>query len=267
MACRCSPISKINQRTSKLTVHIGSNPRHRHFICKVSTTGSIAPAAACTRLLTRLSQAIVADSDYAEAYEGLAASYDLMPEYSLMPQEEAFSRAIAAANKAVSLNPSLSIAHRALAFALFWSQTDIPRAFSEFQESVRLAPDDAEAHHWYATALNSVVRIADARREIDIAQQLSPASRSILADQTGFTPAQATRRPLQNCGKSKPRSRTSEVRQSFLPASTSQMGTIPISSNNFIVWPQCPGVLLIFSLATLRKRVEKSGAAWLCCAL
>lgn len=128
-------------------------------------------------------QAIVADSDYAEAYAGLAASYDLMPEYSLMPQEEAFSRAIAAANKAVSLNPSLSIAHRALAFALFWSQTDIPRAFSEFQESVRLAPDDAEAHHWYATALNSVVRIADARREIDIAQQLSPASRSILADQ------------------------------------------------------------------------------------
>jgi tetratricopeptide (TPR) repeat protein len=127
-------------------------------------------------------QAIVADSDYAEAYAGLATSYDLMPEYSMMPQDEAFSRAIAAANKALSLDPSISIAHRALAFALFWSQTDVPRAFSEFQEAIRLSPDDAEAHHWYATALNSVLRENEARREIDVAQQLAPASRSILAD-------------------------------------------------------------------------------------
>jgi tetratricopeptide (TPR) repeat protein len=128
-------------------------------------------------------QAIVADSDYAEAYAGLAASYDLLPEYSTMPQEEAFDRAIAAAKKALSLDPSISIAHRALAFGLFWSQTDIPRAFSEFQEAIRLAPDDAEAHHWYATALSSVHREAEARKEIDIAQQLDPASRSILVDQ------------------------------------------------------------------------------------
>lgn len=128
-------------------------------------------------------RAIVADSDYAEAYAGLAASYDLMPEYASMPQEEAFRRAIAAASKALSLDPSNSVAHRALAFGLFWSQTDIPRAYREFQESVRLAPDDAEAHHWYATALNSVLRVAEARREIDIAQKLSPTSRSILADQ------------------------------------------------------------------------------------
>jgi tetratricopeptide (TPR) repeat protein len=128
-------------------------------------------------------QAIVADSDYAEAYAGLAASYDLMPEYSSMPQDDAFGRAIAAANKAISLDPSISIAHRALAFGLFWSQTDIPRALNEFQEAIRLAPGDAEAHHWYATALNSVLRAQEARKEIDIAQELAPASRSILADQ------------------------------------------------------------------------------------
>ncbi len=127
-------------------------------------------------------QAVVADSDYAEAYAGMAESYDLMPEYSSMPQGEAFTRAMAAANKAISLDPTISIAHRALAFALFWSQTDIPRAISEFHEAIRLAPDDAETHHWYATALNSLLREAEARREIDIAQQLAPASRSILAD-------------------------------------------------------------------------------------
>jgi hypothetical protein len=128
-------------------------------------------------------QAIVVDSDYAEAYAGLAASYELMPEYSTMSQKEAFSRGIAAANKALSLDPSISIAHRALAFGLFWSQTDIDRAIREFQEAIHLAPDDAEAHHWYATALNSLHRTAEARKEINIAQWLDPTSRSILVDQ------------------------------------------------------------------------------------
>jgi tetratricopeptide (TPR) repeat protein len=134
------------------------------------------------RAIDAYTQAVVADSDYAEAYAGLAESYDLMPEYASMPQAEAFTRAMATANKAISLDPNLSIAHRALAFGLFWSQTDIPRAIDEFQQAIRLAPDDAEAHHWYANALNALLRQAEARREIDIAQQLAPASRSILAD-------------------------------------------------------------------------------------
>jgi len=127
-------------------------------------------------------QAIVADSDYAEAYAGLAASYDLMPEYSSMPQDEAFRRAISAANKAISLDPENATAHRALAFGLFWSETDIPRAMSEFREAIRLAPNDAETHHWYATALHGAFRDAEADKEMDIAQQLAPGSRSILAD-------------------------------------------------------------------------------------
>lgn len=128
-------------------------------------------------------QAIVADSNYAPAYAGLAESYDLLPEYSATSPTSAYSRAIAAANKAISLDPSNSVAHRALAFGLFWSQTDIPHALVEFKRAIQLDPNDAEAHHWYATALNAIQRNAEARSEIDLAQQLSPASRSILADQ------------------------------------------------------------------------------------
>ena len=128
-------------------------------------------------------QAIVADSNYAEAYAGLAECYDLMPEYSSAPQGDAFKRAIAAANKALTLDPDNSVAHRALGFGLFWSQRDVARAFQELQEAIRLTPNDADAHHWYATALSSIQRNAEAEKEIDRAQQLAPASRSILADQ------------------------------------------------------------------------------------
>jgi tetratricopeptide (TPR) repeat protein len=100
-------------------------------------------------------QAIVSDSNDAAAYAGLAECYDLMPEYSAVRQGESFARAIAAANKALALDPTNAVAHRALGFALYWSQTDVSRAFTEFQEAIHLAPNDAEGHHWYATALNS----------------------------------------------------------------------------------------------------------------
>jgi len=128
-------------------------------------------------------QAIVLDSNYAEAYAGLAECYDLMPEYTGMSNADAMPRAIAAARKAISLNEALPTAHNALAFALYWYRWDFKDADAEFRRAIELDPKNVEAHHWYATALMSVGLFSDALREIDLAQQLDPASRSILADQ------------------------------------------------------------------------------------
>src|SRR5208283_3087927 len=67
-------------------------------------------------------QAIVIDSEYAEAYVGLADSYNLLREFSAMPENEAYPRAIAAAKKAIELDGSLAEAHNSLAFDTFyWS--------------------------------------------------------------------------------------------------------------------------------------------------
>lgn len=128
-------------------------------------------------------QAIVHDSDYAQAYAGLAECYDLMPEFSSMPLSEASPRAIAAARKAVALDDSLPEAHRALGFALFYWEWKVPAALAEYQRAIALDPHDEEAHHWYATSLLTLGRFQEARVEIDKAQQLNPASRSILCDQ------------------------------------------------------------------------------------
>jgi tetratricopeptide (TPR) repeat protein len=136
-----------------------------------------------TQAVDDYTQAIVLDSNYAEAYAGLAECYDLMPEYIGMPEAEAMPRAIAAARKAILLNESLPNAHSALAFALFWYQWDFKDAEPEYRRAIELDPRNVEAHHWYATALAGVKRYPDALREIDLAQQLDPASRSIVADQ------------------------------------------------------------------------------------
>ena len=128
-------------------------------------------------------QAIVHNPAGAQAYAGLAATFELMPEYSGMPASEAFPRALTAARRAVALDPNSAEAHRTLAFGLLYWEWQVPAAMAEFQRALRLDPTNAETHHWYATALFTVRRSAEAQREIALARELNPASRAILADQ------------------------------------------------------------------------------------
>jgi tetratricopeptide (TPR) repeat protein len=128
-------------------------------------------------------QSIVADPGYARAYVGLADCYGLMREFAAMPDSEAWPRALAAARKAVELDDSLAEAHGSLGFDLFYGSLDLKGGEREFRRAVELDPNYAEAHHWYATALMSVGRLAEASDEMQRARELEPASRSILSDQ------------------------------------------------------------------------------------
>jgi tetratricopeptide (TPR) repeat protein len=127
-------------------------------------------------------QSIVKDPGYALAYAGLADAYNLLSEYTVMPYREAFTRAIAAANKAVELDDSLSNAHASLAFASFWGAWDPAAAEREFKRALELNPNYVVAHHWYATFLLTRGRFREALAEIEHAQQQDPTSTSILAD-------------------------------------------------------------------------------------
>jgi tetratricopeptide (TPR) repeat protein len=60
------------------------------------------------RALEDFTQAIAKDPKYAEAYAALADTYDLLPEYSTMPERDAYARAIVAARKALTLDDSLA---------------------------------------------------------------------------------------------------------------------------------------------------------------
>ena len=67
-------------------------------------------------------QAIAKDRGYAPAYVGLADTYNLLREYTPMPDSEAYPMALAAARKAVQLDPSSAEAHNALAFGTFYER-------------------------------------------------------------------------------------------------------------------------------------------------
>jgi Tfp pilus assembly protein PilF len=127
-------------------------------------------------------QAIVHDPGYPAPYVGLADTYNLLREYSAMLPQEAFPRALAAARKAVELDPNSAEAHNSLAFASFWGFFDATTADREFKHAIELDPALARAHHWYATFLIQIGRNQEALAEIERARQLDPSSTPILAD-------------------------------------------------------------------------------------
>jgi tetratricopeptide (TPR) repeat protein len=135
-----------------------------------------------TQAVDYFTQAIVRDPKNAEAYVGLANCYNLLREYSTMPDSEAYPRAIAAAKTAIALDDSLSGAHSSLGFAEYYGQWDVAGAQKEFQRALELDPKSVNAHHWYATMLMSLGHYKESLAEIEKAQELDPQSKAILAD-------------------------------------------------------------------------------------
>ena len=122
-------------------------------------------------------QAIDADPGYALAYCGLADTYNVAPGYrtGIGPQQ-AHALANAAARKAVELDGSLPEAHAALAMSLVnerkWDDAD-----REFQLALRLDPNRAATHYFYAfTFLLPQKRLDQALEEFQTALSLDPLS-------------------------------------------------------------------------------------------
>lgn len=134
------------------------------------------------RALKCFQQAIDQDPGYAPAYAGLAQTYNLIREYSMMPEAEAYPKAKAAAQRAIALDPQLSEAHASLGFVEFFWDWNASAAERDFQTAIALDPNSALAHHWYASMLTHEARYKESLAQLDLAQRLQPTSTSILSD-------------------------------------------------------------------------------------
>ena len=131
-------------------------------------------------------QAIVTDPSYAEAYAGLAESYDLLPQFGQADLGDSLRKAERAADHAIELNPNLASAHTAKAFALFYWDWDIAGSDAEFRKALALDPNSAQTHQWYASTLEDRLEGAECLKQIDAARRLNPASPAIAADAALF---------------------------------------------------------------------------------
>lgn len=127
-------------------------------------------------------QAVRMDSRYALAFAGLADAYTLLALDGAQPQEIA-ARAKAASLKAVDLDGSLAESRTALGATRAVFNWDWPGARREFLRALAANPNNAMAHHWYATfVLAPVGRFSEAVAEIKAAQRLDPVSLIVNTD-------------------------------------------------------------------------------------
>ena len=143
--------------------------RGRHFLARRD-------AESMNKAAGYFQMAVQRDPQYAQAYAGLAATYDLLGTYELRPPEKSFPQAIEFAGKALQLDSTLSEAYTARASAESFYELDWVAADRDFQRAIALDPSSAFAHHWYAEHFNNVGKAERSVSELKRARDLDPLS-------------------------------------------------------------------------------------------
>jgi len=119
------------------------------------------------------------DPNYALAYAGLADCYNILSFYGAFAPKKVFPKAIAAATKALEIDPHLVEAVTSLAFATLVFDWDWAEAERWFNRAWELNPSYPTAHQWLAEYQLAMGRLDEAVAAITRAQELDPMSVTI----------------------------------------------------------------------------------------
>lgn len=112
-------------------------------------------------------QAIDSDPTYAAAYSGLADCNSGLTWHGFKSPADALPKALAAAHKAVEIDPQSAEAHASLGLVLS-HRWDWAGAETEFRRALELDPQYANAHHWYGDYLSMRRRPDEALAEASV---------------------------------------------------------------------------------------------------
>ncbi|HEX8072655.1 MAG TPA: protein kinase [Pyrinomonadaceae bacterium] len=134
------------------------------------------------KAIDSFNEAIRADPNYALAYAGIADSYALLSDHSVLPPRDAMPKAKAAAERALAIDPQLAegLTSRAfveMAYDWRWAQAE-----EDYRRAIALNPSYATTHQWYSSCLVQMNRFPEALAEIRRAQELDPLSLIINAN-------------------------------------------------------------------------------------
>jgi TolB-like protein/tRNA A-37 threonylcarbamoyl transferase component Bud32 len=119
-------------------------------------------------------EAVTLDPDYAAAYAGLSEAYCSLAYLTFLPTREASEAALAAAHRAVELDPGLAEAHTAVGWTKTLFAIDMATAEQDFVRAIELAPSFAPAHGYYVLLLASLGRFGEALTRAERTRQLDP---------------------------------------------------------------------------------------------
>lgn len=149
---------------------------------------------AIRRAVEHFNEALAKDPSYALAASGLADCFAVYSIYQLEPPQQAGPKAMLAATRALALDETMAEPHAALGFVKTHYEWDWAGAEREFQRSIQLNPEYANAYFWYAVHLSATGRTNAAVAATRRAQQLDPLSLVIRAGVGGEPGLYAARR-------------------------------------------------------------------------
>ncbi len=162
--------------------HTGNAEAYKHYL-KGRYYWNKRTLEAAKKSIEYYEHAIALDADYALAYAGLADSYTKLGDVGVtaIPPKAAFSKARAAAVKALEIDPALAESHATLAHLNmhYYEWREAERAF---KRALELNPNYATTRHWYAYYLIFNGRDEEALAEIKHALELDPLSLPINTD-------------------------------------------------------------------------------------
>lgn len=134
------------------------------------------------KAISYFQRAIQTDPGYAPAWSSVASAYALLRDYnSDAPPDTHYDDALAAANKAISLDDQLATAHAVLG-QLYEEHWQWAPAAQEFQRALQLDPSNATTHQWYAMFLWFTGDLPGGLAQMRTAHELDPLSPIINAD-------------------------------------------------------------------------------------
>ena len=128
------------------------------------------------KALERFQRAVELAPDSALAHAGLADTYTSSAILAVGPATANLSRARAAAERAVALDPNLARPHVSLGYVRIMADFDWKASEAEFRRAIQLDRHLAPAYHGYACLLSHWGRTAEAQQAIRRAQEFDPVS-------------------------------------------------------------------------------------------
>jgi eukaryotic-like serine/threonine-protein kinase len=128
------------------------------------------------RALELFQQAVAADPGYAPAYSGIADASALLASWQFKTPEEMYPQAVAAARRAIALDPESADAHASLGFIAQNWEWDWEGVTRELGRAIALNPSHETAHRWLSAFLGGIGKYTEAIPIARRALELDPLS-------------------------------------------------------------------------------------------
>ena len=169
--------SKLSRAEKQQVTHQGTqNPDAYQLYVKGRYSWNKRTYADLNAAISDFNQAIDKDPAYALAYAGLADVYAVLGYFGGDPND-VVPKAIAAAHKALEMDPTLARPHADLGLVMTLYGWDFSGGEAEFRKAFAIDPADATAHQWFAEILAYIGgRAQESIDEANRALQLDPLS-------------------------------------------------------------------------------------------